>query len=413
VLFGLERERVHVDADRGDVRVVLVRLDQVEVLALTLVEAVVSIELDLRRYDGVLARHALDTRNRVARFHYRAVPEVRVVERLLTIVGVNDRIVARDERVALDDPDEFLRGVVEVEFDLVRRARDRFTARELELLNQVLVRDLGEAAALIRVEVDVVDIERRRDKTRRGEVGVRAARRGVVPAEVRELVELEPDLDLVVLERDKRERKTRVAVEPELERDIERRLGGAAADLRRRVGLTRGAGAVAVNTRLHEEVDELGHIAYHLGVAALFARILREFIPDLEPVTVVLINLLSTDLDVDVVDKIVTDPVEPAELRARRIRRRKFDLRKRRLEVNAVNEIAVTGDRALHLLAEVRRTVERLFNGFHGEVRVATVNDLEDKVIPSLSGYFGAVALQGLDYNLDSVLVPNPLTFSL
>jgi hypothetical protein len=66
-----------------------------------------------------------------------------------------------------------------------------------------------------------------------------------------------------------------------------------------------------------------------------------------------------------------------------------------------VDQIAVTADRALDLLAEVRRAVERLFNGLHGEVCVATVDDLEDKVIPSLSGYFGAVALQGLDYNLD------------
>jgi hypothetical protein len=61
-----------------------------------------------------------------------------------------------------------------------------------------------------------------------------------------------------------------------------------------------------------------------------------------------------------------------------------------------VDKIAVAADRALHLLAEVRRAVERLFNRLHGEVRVATVNDLEDKVIPSLSGYLGAVALQGI-----------------
>ena len=54
-----------------------------------------------------------------------------------------------------------------------------------------------------------------------------------------------------------------------------------------------------------------------------------------------------------------------------------------------MDQIAVAADRALHLLAEVRRAIERLLNGLHGEVRVATVNDLEDKVLPSLSGYFG------------------------
>ena len=43
-----------------------------------------------------------------------------------------------------------------------------------------------------------------------------------------------------------------------------------------------------------------------------------------------------------------------------------------------MDQIAVTGDRALHLLAEVRRAVERLLNGLHGEVRVATVDHLEE-----------------------------------
>jgi hypothetical protein len=53
-----------------------------------------------------------------------------------------------------------------------------------------------------------------------------------------------------------------------------------------------------------------------------------------------------------------------------------------------VDEIAVTGDRALDLLAEVGGPGKGLLNGLHGEVGVATVNDLEDKGIPSLSGYF-------------------------
>ena len=377
VFLGLERERVDVDADRGDVRVVLVRLDQVEVAAFTLVKAVVAVELDLRRYDGVAARHALNTRDRVARFEDRAIPPVRVVERLLALEGVNDRRFARDERVALDDPDKFLRGVVEVEFDLVGRRRDRLATRELELLDQVLVRDLGEAAALIRVEVDVVNIERRRDEARRLEVDVRRIRRRARPAEVAERVELEPDLDLVVLERDEGERKTRVAVEPELEGHVERVLRRAVRDLGRRVGFARRAGAVAVLAALDEEIDELRDIANHVGVAALLARLLRELIPDLEPVTVVLVDLLATDLNVDIVDQVVANPVEPAELGARGVRRRELDLRERGLEVDAVDEIAVARDRALYLLAEVRRAVERLFNGFHGEVRVATVHDFK------------------------------------
>ena len=379
MLLGLEGKRVDVDADRGDVRVVLVRLHQVEVAALTLIEPVVAVELDLGRHDRVAARHALDARDRVARLEHRAVEPVRVVEGLETLVGVH-RAIARDERVALDNPDKLLRGVVEVELDLVGRARHGLTARELELLDQVLVRDLGEAAALIRVEVDVIDIERGRHEARRrnarddGAAGARA-----VPAEVGQLVELEPDLDLVVLERDEGERKARVAVEPELQRNVQRVLGRAVGrdGRRERLRARRRARAVAALTALDEEIDELRHVANHVGVTGLLARLLRELIPDLEPVTVVLVDLLATDLNVHIVDQIVANPVEPAELRARRVRARELDLGERGLEVHTVDQIAVAADRALDLLAEVRRAVERLLNGLHGEVCVAAIHDFE------------------------------------
>jgi len=49
--------------------------------------------------------------------------------------------------------------VVEVELDLVIGGGHRLIASELELLNEVLVGDLGEAATLVSVEVDVVNIE--------------------------------------------------------------------------------------------------------------------------------------------------------------------------------------------------------------------------------------------------------------
>ena len=89
--------------------------------------------------------------------------------------------------------------------------------------------DLRELAALVRVEVDVIDVEGRSDEASRrntvaDRVRVGESGRGV-PAEVAEVVELEVDANLVVLERNEREREARVAVEPELERDVERVLG--------------------------------------------------------------------------------------------------------------------------------------------------------------------------------------------
>jgi hypothetical protein len=62
-----------------------------------------------------------------------------------------------------------------------------------------------------------------------------------------------------------------------------------------------------------------------------------------------------------------------------------------------VDQITVAADGALHLLAEVGGAVEGLFNGFHGEVSVATVHNLEDKFeVPSLSGYLTIATLESI-----------------
>ena len=106
----------------------------------------------------------------------------------------------------------------------------------------------------------------------------------------------------MVLERNERQRQSRVAVEPELERDVQRVLRRAVADLLGRVGLTRTAVVVAALTALNDQVRQHGHVAHHLRVTGLETRLLRQLVPDLEPVTVVLVNLLTADLHVDVVD---------------------------------------------------------------------------------------------------------------
>jgi len=67
--------------------VVLEGLDFVEVAALTNREAVVAVELEKGRDYRVVASHALNTGDGVARLKDRAVPEVRVVEGLLALPG--------------------------------------------------------------------------------------------------------------------------------------------------------------------------------------------------------------------------------------------------------------------------------------------------------------------------------------
>ena len=97
VLLRLEGEGVDVHADGGDVGVVLVRLDQVEVAALALCEPVVAVELNLGSDDWVLAGEALNASDGVAGLENGPVPPVGVVEGLLALPGANYVVVAADE----------------------------------------------------------------------------------------------------------------------------------------------------------------------------------------------------------------------------------------------------------------------------------------------------------------------------
>jgi len=252
----LESEGVHVDADRGHVGVVLVRLDFVEVAALAHLEAVVTVELEERGDDRVATSHAFHASDGVTRLEHGSIPPIGEVKRLLALPGVDDGVIARHVGVALDNPDEFLARVVKVELELVGAGGDGLRASELESLDEVLVGDLGELAALISVEVDVVDVERGgleigvvntvTDGVGVGELG------GQVEAEIAEVVELQIDADLVVLERNQRQSEARVAAEPELERDVQSVVRGAVADLVGGVGLTASAVIIAALTTLDE-----------------------------------------------------------------------------------------------------------------------------------------------------------------
>jgi len=392
VLLRLEGKGIHIDTHGRDVGVVLVRLHQVEVATLTLVESIVTVELDLGSHDRVVTSHAFHTGDAVPRLEDGTVPPVRVVERLLTLERLDDGIIAADKGITLDHPHELLARVVEVQLDLVGGAGDRLRTGELQLLDQVLVRDRGEASALIRVEVDVVDVQRGRDQTRGGNtvtdlVGGGSGTISIVEAQVVECLEFQVDLHLVVLEGNQGKSKTRVAAEPELQRNVQGVLRGARGNLVERVGLTIAAISIAVLTALDDQVHQLGNVANHVGIPSLLTRLLGQLVPDLEPITIVLVDLLTANLEVDVVDQVVTDPVEPAELGTRTVSGSEENLRQGGLEVDAVDQISVTRDSALHLATEVGSTVEGLLNGFHREVGVATIDDLEDKDLPSLSGY--------------------------
>jgi hypothetical protein len=110
-----------------------------------------------------------------------------------------------DNRVTLNNPDKFLNWMIEVKLNLNVLRSDGLITSELELLDEVLVRDLSEASALISVEVDVIDVERSSLEGRNAEKVVVVKRDTAIAKNISSyvalvlLTELENDLNLVVL----------------------------------------------------------------------------------------------------------------------------------------------------------------------------------------------------------------------
>ena len=320
----------------------LVGLHLVEIATLTHGEPVVAVELQEGSHHGVHASHALHASHGVARLQAGAVPPIGVVEGLLTLPGINHSVIARHERVTLHHPDQLLARVVEVQLQLVGAGVDGLGTRVLQGLDQVLVAHLGELATLVRVQVDVVHVQGGSHQVRGVHavthgVSVVGHRRRVVPHEVLQVVELQIDAHLVVLQGDQGQSQTRVAVEPELQGHVQSVLRGTAEQGGRAQGLTASTVVVARLTALHHQVGQLGHVANHLGIAGLLARLLGELIPDLQPVTIVLVNTLTTDLQLNPVNKVVPDPVEPTELSTRTIGGGQSHRGQGGLEVDAVD----------------------------------------------------------------------------
>jgi len=307
----------------------------------------------------------------------------KAVEELVALEG---RAVV-DVAVGLDDPDELLDGVVEVELDLVGRGTDGLITSELELLNQVLVGVLSHAPALIGVQEDVVNIERSGNKGL--VVGsdnlatlakIVAVQRTNGPQALVDGADIKVDLDLVVLKGDEGEGKAGVAAVPELEGNIE---GGLRKSVTGSANLARGGGlarTVNIVKRGVGDVSELGGVSNHGKVARALVNGQGELVPDVHPITVLAVNALATDLDLDLRDDLLTGEIKPTGIHtvlavALHVL---VDLGESNLKVSAVSQITVAGDSASHTATEIGLAVESLLNGLHGKVGVALIGNLPE-----------------------------------
>ena len=341
VLLWLERERVRVDTGAGGASVVLVGLDLVEVLTLLLLEAVLAVEDKLEGVEGT--RHLLSeggVTTTSTDLHHWGTREggghegVRVRDgslvRLEDNVGGNGRGGEVPEGVlgrgVGEAPDELLDWVVVGEADLLGRGRgDGVGAGVLDLLDEVLVTLLREAATLLGVEVDVVrpDLE-----DRLVEEGLHVGG------------EVEVDADLVVLEGDEGEVETGVAVEEEDEGEVDR---------------------LAVNRGGHLTPGGLlGLVQVKLGVHA-------------PPLLVVLVDALTTDGKLNVVDRTLRDPVAVTRVSSLG----SGDVRLE-FEVHVTDEVTVARNGDGHAAGVRGSTVDGLLDVLHREVGVALVFRLEE-----------------------------------
>ena len=229
--------------------------------------------------------------------------------------------------IGLNNPDKLLHGVVEVELDLVAGRTNGLVASELELSDEVLVGVLGHTSALISVEEHVVDVEGssydrlvvRDGGGHRAASGVlvssingrtRVARKsGHRPQTLVNGANVEVDLDLVVLEGNEGKGETGVGAEPELEGHVEGCLRKSITGSANLAGSKGVARAVNVRERGISDEGKLGGVTNHLEVAALLLGSHGELVPDVHPITILAIDALATNLNLNLSNELLAGEI--------------------------------------------------------------------------------------------------------
>ena len=331
VFLWLEREGVRVHAWRWGAGVVHEWLHGVEVLAGLLLEAILAVENQLEGIEGTvvffgevltLEGDEWDTSERAGDEAVRFGGDAEDVRGDIR-VGVRG---AEGVFTVVQAPDKFLDWVVVGETLLdFRTGGDGVGTGVLDLLDEVFVALLREAASFLRIKIHVVcpDLES-------GTVGNTTG----TGLEVGGQIEIQSDF--VVLEGDQRQRQSGVAVEEKDEWQ---------EDLTADVG---GGGHLTV-------VRLLGLVQVKLGVQT-------------PPLLVVLVDALATDGQFNILDGAFRNPRITGSGR----------LTSLHFDVHVSDQITVTGNGDGDAAIGTWGTVDGLFDVFHREVGVTLVHRLEE-----------------------------------
>jgi hypothetical protein len=289
--------------------------------------------------------------------------------------------------IGLDNPDKLLHGVVEVELDLVGRRTNRLITSELELSDQVLVGVLGHSASLIGIEEHIVNVQRGSNQRlvvgdggrdwasncvltclARVWVGV-AVQGGNSPQALINRSDIKIDLDFVVLESNQGKGKTGVGAEPELKRDVKGCLRKSVTGGAHLTGSQRVTRGLNIRERRISDEGKLSGVTNHLEVSTLLLRGHCELVPDVHPVTILALDSLTSDLNLNLSNKLLTGEIQPTGIDAGVVSRRVVskthklvNLGESNLKISAVGKISVSGDSALHTATEIGLAVECLFD---------------------------------------------------
>jgi len=345
VLFWLEGERVRVHTWVWAARVVVVRLDLVEVLTLLGLEAILAVkdELEVGKWTRVFFSESRNGAIFTARNKWNTRREgswhVAITGEFSERVGLKDNVGSTwvlgevpqgsgnvSSRWVVEAPDKFLDWVVVGQTLVGGGTRSHGIGTSvLDLLDEVFVTLLGKASALLGVQVHVVgpDLEG---------IGVTVGGEGIHQIEV--------NAHFMVLKGNEWQEETWVAVEEEDEWQV----NGVTSD--RSGHLT--------------PVSLLGFIQVKLGVQS-------------PPALVVFVDALTTDREFSRRDRTFSDPASIITIRGAGVLRRRL-----KFNVHVTDKITVAGNSHGHAARVGGGTVNSLFDVFHREVSVALVHSLEE-----------------------------------
>jgi hypothetical protein len=246
---------------------------------------------------------------------------------------------------------------------------------------------LGHLSSLVSIQEDEINVDRSGDEGLL--VGSSDSLGGTIadgsqilnsPQALTNRSEIDVNLDLVVLESNKRKSQTGVSAKPEEEGDVQ---GGLRKGLSGGTNLTGATNSGTRTIDLSEErisdVCELSGVANHLVVTSLLLSRQGKLIPDVHPVTILAVNSLASNLNLNLGNELLTRVVQPTGIHVgTRGSHGLVNLGESNLDIGAVGKISISGDGATNTATKVGLAVESLLDGLHREVGVASVRHLPE-----------------------------------